>query len=833
MSDTSLRAAVARLGLLLILCAVTPFARAIPPADLPPVDQVFGVSARATAPDRIELRWTIAKGFYLYRHQLKVQADGNFGSPVLHIPAGAKHRDEFFGDVETYRESLTVPVTGVPRGASTVLTVRYQGCADAGLCYPPTTKTLRVSLPAPSSSASDASASAGSPFGALSRGGDTGLTNGVSDSGVSGGGLLGARGGSVSAADQALPAAQAFQVSARVEGSSLRVTLAPAPGYYLYRNQIRVRTAAGSAVRLGAPVWPAARLHDDPEFGKVPVYFSAVDLRVPLTASAASSAAGSARGGSVSLPVTVDFQGCKDQGVCYPPMSRRFEVSVTPSALAAAPVTGAVVGAATGAAAAAAAAAVDPASSGTGAAGTTVTETVIAPPDATATATDTTTPAGPAIADTGAALPTAPPAGAPPISAALALLLALLGGLALNLMPCVLPVLSLKAIGLANQAAHPASARRHALAYTAGVLASFAALGGLMLALRGLGDAVGWAFQMQQPLVVGFLALLMFALGLSLNGVWHAGGRWLGMGQSLTQAPNWKGDFFTGLLAVVVATPCIAPFMGAALAWALFAPAALAVLVFVAIGLGMALPFLLIGFIPALARFLPRPGAWMDTFKHWMAFPMYLSAIWLAWVVGQQRGPLGMAWLLVAALLIAIACWAWTRAAQLSRPTHRVLALAALALALLTLVHVHRLPALSSPSSPSSLSSPSSAVSPSEGTPEAPIPFDRGRIADLRAQGKTVFVNITADWCISCKVNERAVLHTAAFATMLRDANAVYMVGDYTNVSDDLTAYLGEFRAVGVPLYVVYPPTTRSAATPRVLPTILTRATVRDALPRP
>lgn len=820
MSDTYLRAAVVRWGLLLILCALTPFARAISPADLPPVDQVFGLSARATAPDRIELRWTIAKGFYLYRHQLKVRADGNFGSPVLHIPAGAKHRDEFFGDVETYRESLTVPVTGVPRGASTVLTVRYQGCADAGLCYPPTTKTLRVSLPAPSSSASDASAGAGSPFGALSRGGDTGLTNGVSGSGVSGGGLLGARGGSVSAADQALPAAQAFQVSARVEGSSLRVTLAPAPGYYLYRNQIRVRTAAGSAVRLGAPVWPAARLHDDPEFGKVPVYFSAVDLRVPLTASAGAAASGTARGGSVSLPVTVDFQGCKDQGVCYPPMSRRFEVSVTPSALAAAPVSGAVVGAATGAAAAAAA--VDPASSGTGAAGTTVTETVIAPPDATAT--DTTTPAGPAIADTGATLPTAP-AAAPPISAAVALLLALLGGLVLNLMPCVLPVLSLKAIGLANQAAHPASARRHALAYTAGVLASFAALGGLMLALRGLGDAVGWAFQMQQPLVVGFLALLMFALGLSLNGVWHAGGRWLGMGQSLTQAPHWKGDFFTGLLAVVVATPCIAPFMGAALAWALFAPAALAVLVFVAIGLGMALPFLLIGFIPALARFLPRPGAWMDTFKHWMAFPMYLSAIWLAWVVGQQRGPLGMAWLLVAALLIAIACWAWTRAAQLSRPLHRLIAVAALVLAALTLWHIHRLPlAATAPSAAAT-----AALTPGEGTPDAPLSFDRARIADLRTQGKTVFVNITADWCISCKVNERTVLHTAAFASMLRDANAVYMVGDYTNVSADLTDYLGEFRAVGVPLYVVYPPAATSA--PRVLPTILTRATVRDALP--
>src|SRR5690606_21136433 len=224
-----------------------------------------------------------------------------------------------------------------------------------------------------------------------------------------------------------------------------------------------------------------------------------------------------------------------------------------------------------------------------------------------------------------------------------------------------LPVLSLKALSLASGDGSRSGARRQALWYTAGVLASFAALGALALGLRQAGLALGWGFQLQQPLVVGLLALLMFALGLSLSGLWHMGGRWTGVGHGLATRSGPAGDFFTGVLAVVVATPCTAPFMGAALAWAFTAPAVIALAVFLALGLGLALPFLLIGFVPALARALPRPGAWMDTFKQVMAFPLYLTAVWLAWVLAKQLGADAIGLWMVAAVLVALAAWAWNR----------------------------------------------------------------------------------------------------------------------------------------------------------------------------
>jgi thiol:disulfide interchange protein DsbD len=228
---------------------------------------------------------------------------------------------------------------------------------------------------------------------------------------------------------------------------------------------------------------------------------------------------------------------------------------------------------------------------------------------------------------------TPPAATTAPLALGWALLLALGGGLILNLMPCVLPVLSLKALGLAQGADSHGQARRQALWYTAGVLVSFAAVGAIALALRQAGLALGWGFQLQQPGVVAALALVMIAIGLSLSGVVNVGAGLAGSGQRLAQKSGPAGDFFTGVLAVVVASPCTAPFMGTALAFAFAASPAAAIGVFLALGLGLALPFLLIGFVPALAARLPRPGAWMETFKQVMAFPMYLTAVWLLWVL--------------------------------------------------------------------------------------------------------------------------------------------------------------------------------------------------------
>jgi thiol:disulfide interchange protein DsbD len=749
--------------------------------NLLPVEQAFVLEAQATSADRIALRWKIAPGCYLYRHQIRVQSDAGFTAQAPQIPAGEPHQDEYFGRVETYRNALTVNLPGEAHGASTTLKVRYQGCADAGICYPPQTRNVTVAL------------AGGTPADepVVAFGNNTARTTGV----PLGGGLLGSKGaGVVDAAP--LPPEQAFGFEAIVgDGNTLLLRFTPARGYYLYRDKTSFKldaAAAKAGVALGRPQWPQGTAHRDEHFGDVTVFFDQIDVPLPLVRTRADADA-------TRLTLTATYQGCQTDGICYPPMTRAITLDLpvgmtTPNASAAAPAA-------------------------------TTTSTASAPNvDAAADARPTGETA-PAIAATGA---TPPSPGAPPAATGSntprganlnlfsALLLALLGGLVLNLMPCVLPVLSLKALSLAGNGEDPARARRHALWYTAGVVLSFVLLGGLALALRQTGLALGWGFQLQQPLVVALLALLMFGLGLSMSGVWHVGGRWTGMGHALTTKSGPMGDFFTGVLAVVVATPCTAPFMGAALAWAFTAPAIVALLVFLTLGLGLALPFLLIGFIPALAHRLPRPGAWMETFKQALAFPLYLTAAWLAWVLTRQRGADAIGWWLFAAVLLAFAAWAWTRA----RNTGHRWAMVAAALAALALLWplrvIHTMPR---PSTTSTLAAPSEGIT--------PVPFSEQRLADLRAAKRVVFVNMTADWCVTCKANERAVFRSDGFREAMTSANAVYMVGDWTDVDPALTAFLQRYKAVGVPLYVVFP---RNGGEGRVLPVVLTGDSVREAL---
>lgn len=736
---------------LLLALTAQPAAAAITPDQLPPVDQVFVPSARYVD-GAIELKWTIAKGYYLYRHRTSAQADAGFDAEPLRMPKGDAHRDEFFGDVETYRGALVATLPGTPRAASTVVTIKYQGCADAGLCYPPQTRRLTVALPV-----AEAAPTALSPF-ARANGPGEGM-------------------------DAApLPADLAFRFEAIAgDAHTVLARFTPAPGYYLYRDRTTFRLdddARRAGIGLGAPIWPPAKAHHDEHFGDVAVYFDAVDLRLPVTGAA----------GGRTLRITARFQGCQTDGICYPPMTRSVAVEMSANG---------------------AARALPPATAPAGPAAT-------APSDA---ATPATTPAAPQPAASSAD-PANPPRQPPPASrtntiggALSALLLALLGGLVLNLMPCVLPVLSLKALSLAGSGT-PTAARRHAIGYTAGVVLSFLLLGGLALALRHAGRALGWGFQLQEPLVVALLALVMFALGLSLSGVWYAGGRWTGAGHTLTQRGGFAGDFFTGVLAVVVATPCTAPFMGAALAWAFLAPTPLALAVFAMLGIGLALPFIVIGLVPALATRLPRPGAWMETLKQALAFPLYLTAAWLLWVLGRQRGPDAIAWTLAAAVAIAFAAWAWTR----SRDRGRAWGVLALAVAFIgagaALATVHRLPR------------PDATARVATDAETSREPFTDARLAALQAEGRVVFVNITADWCVSCKANERTVLGRPAFADALRAANATYLVGDYTDVDPALTAFLQRHDAVGVPLYVVYP----RRGVPKVLPTLLTPSMVEQAL---
>jgi thiol:disulfide interchange protein DsbD len=288
------------------------------------------------------------------------------------------------------------------------------------------------------------------------------------------------------------------------------------------------------------------------------------------------------------------------------------------------------------------------------------------------------------------------------------------------------------------------------------------------------------------------------------------------MGHALTTQSGPAGDFFTGVLAVVVATPCTAPFMGAALAWAFTAPAFVALLVFLALGLGLALPFLVIGFVPALAHRLPRPGAWMETFKQALAFPLYLTAAWLAWVLARQRGADAIGWWLFAAVLLAFAAWAWTRARTTG---HRWATIAAVLAALALAWPLRVIRTMPRTQTATTLAAPSEGIT--------PVPFSEQRLAALRAAGRVVFVNMTADWCVTCKANERAVFRGDDFREAMAAANAVYMVGDWTDTDPVLTAFLQRYKAVGVPLYVVFP---RDGGEGRVLPVVLTSATVGAAL---
>ncbi len=399
---------------------------------------------------------------------------------------------------------------------------------------------------------------------------------------------------------------------------------------------------------------------------------------------------------------------------------------------------------------------------------------------------------------------------------ATALLLALLGGAVLNLMPCVFPVLSMKALALLRHG--PGHARRHGLAYTAGVLACFAVVAGALLALRAGGAAVGWGFQLQDPLVVSILAYVMLLLGLSLSGVFTLGGSVMGVGQGLAGRDGLAGSFFTGVLATVVATPCTAPFMGTALGFAITQPWPVALSVFLALGLGMALPFLALSFSPALLRRLPRPGLWMERVKQALAFPLYASAAWLVWVLSIQAGPAALATVLTGMIVLAFAAWVYGQT-RLSDGPGRTLGTV---LALLALGG-----AVAGATTAAPVVAPMAGSAPQNAGNADHEPWSEARQADLLGQGKPVFINFTAAWCVTCLVNERTSLSTSAVKQALKDKGVTYLKGDWTNRDATIARVLESHGRSGVPLYLLYLP---GKAEPLVLPQILTEGTVLDAL---
>ena len=402
-----------------------------------------------------------------------------------------------------------------------------------------------------------------------------------------------------------------------------------------------------------------------------------------------------------------------------------------------------------------------------------------------------------------------------------AALFALLGGLILNLMPCVFPILAMKAASLTAAAHDPGRARRDGLAFLAGVLTTFLVLAGVLLALRAAGQAAGWGFQLQSPAVIAGLALLMLAVGLNLSGVFHVGAGLQGAGSGpLARLNGAAAAFLTGVLAVVVAAPCTAPFMAVALGSALLMPWPLALIVFLMLGLGLALPYVLVSLTPGLLSRLPRPGPWMERLKGLLAFPMYGAALWLAWVFSRQTGGDALGLLFIAGLLLALAGWL-LGVAQAERALGRRWRLAAVAGgAALVLAVAGAVMATRLPSGPS-------------GTPDAPgrglsgAPWSPAAVQAALAEGRPVLVNFTADWCVTCKINEAGALTSARTTEAFRAANAVYLVGDWTLRDDAITAELERHGRSGVPLYLLYAP---GEAQPRILPQLLTEGLVTEAL---
>ena len=395
-------------------------------------------------------------------------------------------------------------------------------------------------------------------------------------------------------------------------------------------------------------------------------------------------------------------------------------------------------------------------------------------------------------------------------------LFAFLGGLLLNLMPCVFPVLFIKGLSLVNSGREERSTlRKHGLVYALGILVSFWALVAVLLVLRSAGSTLGWGFQFQSPQFVMLMTGLLFFLGLSLAGQFEIGLTLTNTGGSLAAKQGLTGSFFTGILAVIVATPCTAPFMGAALGYALAQPAAVTFAVFTALALGLAAPYVALTLQPAWTRLLPRPGAWMEVLKQAISVPIFVTVIWLAWVVTQGYGANVLFALLISLLLLAVAGW------FLGRWPARRWATAVAVLVILGVVAI----CVFAPGRLFSYPSPSSENSAARSA--AWQPWSVQAVADARAQGQTVFVDFTASWCLSCQVNERLALTRPEVKTAFAAHHVVLFKADWSRHDDAITDALTALGRSGVPTYALYVP---GESNPRLLPEALTPGIVTDAL---
>jgi len=413
-----------------------------------------------------------------------------------------------------------------------------------------------------------------------------------------------------------------------------------------------------------------------------------------------------------------------------------------------------------------------------------------------------------------------------PTSFGQAIFLALLGGLILNLMPCVFPVLSMKALSLVKMSDREQKhANLHGIFYTLGVMVCFLFIAGILIALQTAGQQIGWGFQLQNPVVVLLLAYLLFVMALNLSGFFEMKSHLLtNIGHKLASKHGYTGTFFTGMLATIVATPCTAPFMATAMGYALTQPPVISLAVFLALGFGLALPYLLLCFIPALRKSLPKPGAWMETFRQLMSFPLFASVAWLIWVYSQQvTGEYGTLLGSCGLVLIAFSIWV-----SRHEPRRQPLKTAIHALSITSIILAFLIAVLSHAGTNAKSSDPS---------PTIPnIAYTKDSLDKLIAGDKPIFVDMTASWCITCQVNERIAIYTDATQSLFKDKDVQYVVGDWTNKNPEITEFLQTYGRNGVPLYVFYgarDTQTGQRPEPKILPQLLTSGLVADVVNSP
>ena len=536
---------------------------------------------------------------------------------------------------------------------------------------------------------------------------------------------------------QFLPVDEAYQLTLVADGDQ-RLTLqwVIAPEYYLYRHAFKAQASDSEGGIAANLVVPDGLAKTDEFFGDVEVYYDALEAMVALERT------------TELAQIKVTYQGCADAGLCYPPETKSFLWHMA---------------------------------SGEIQAGS------LAPTSSALDSSDDTS------SSTG-------------IGLLAAIAFAFLGGIILNVMPCVFPILSLKALSFTHGSAD--QHRRASLVYAAGVIVSFMALATVLVVIQQTGQLIGWGFQLQNTGFVIGLAYLFTVMGLSLNGLIHFGTSMMNVGQSLTEQDGDAGNFFTGVLAVVVASPCTAPFMGTALGYALTQPIVVTLVVFAALGAGMALPMVILSHSSAAVRALPKPGPWMDTAKNVLAFPLYLTTVWLLWVAGNQAGVNTMALALSGLVFLALAAYLYGDT-NLRKGLSITLVAGAAFLAI--------------PSENKAGSSDSSRT-----LSKGQIPWSASVLDDYIARGDPIFVDVTADWCITCLANEAAVLFTPEMERAFIDADIPYMIADWTDYDADIGRFVQSHGRSGIPLYVMYP--RGIGSTPVILPQLLTRDIVVTAI---